>query len=77
MATAIHPKRSNPVGYRFHPTDQELVGHFLNRKILYPDDEKMPIAELKVCDFEPWDLSGNNSYLLQFPPLVSDIVSYL
>ncbi|KAJ9188603.1 hypothetical protein P3X46_003944 [Hevea brasiliensis] len=60
MATKIQPKRSNPVGYRFHPTDQELVGHFLNRKILNPDDEKMPIAELKVCDFEPWELSDKS-----------------
>ncbi|XP_050238343.1 NAC domain-containing protein 83-like [Mercurialis annua] len=44
------------VGYRFHPTDEELVGHFLMRKLLGYNDEDVPIPEIKVCNFEPWDL---------------------
>ncbi|EEF47091.1 protein NTM1-like 9 isoform X1 [Ricinus communis] len=48
------------VGYRFHPTDAELVGHFLNRRNLGRGNDDMPIAEVKVCDFEPWDLPDHS-----------------
>lgn len=47
-----------PVGYRFHPNDAELAGHFLKKKLLDLDSENMPIAEVKVCDFVPWELPG-------------------
>ncbi|KDP28392.1 hypothetical protein JCGZ_14163 [Jatropha curcas] len=50
---------SKPIGYRFHPTDEELVAHFLNLKIS-DHNLDLPIAEVKVCDFEPWDLPGQS-----------------
>ncbi|XP_065859993.1 NAC domain-containing protein 96-like isoform X2 [Euphorbia lathyris] len=57
MERRAPPKPSiPPVGYRFHPNDAELVGHFLKKKILDSGSENMPIAEVKVCDFEPWVL---------------------
>lgn len=51
---------SLPVGYRFHPTHEELVGHYLNHKLLGDDDSKVNniIAEVDICKFEPWDLPG-------------------
>ncbi|XP_061359229.1 NAC domain-containing protein 69-like [Gastrolobium bilobum] len=46
-----------PLGYRFKPTDEELVGHYLKYKLLgYDSRVQNVIAEVDVCKFEPWDL---------------------
>lgn len=43
-------------GFRFHPTDEELVGFYLRRKI-----EKRPISlelikHIDIYKYDPWDL---------------------
>lgn len=43
-------------GFRFHPTDEELVGFYLKRKI---QQRTLPIELIKQVDiykFDPWDL---------------------
>ncbi|KAJ8430359.1 hypothetical protein Cgig2_005405 [Carnegiea gigantea] len=43
-------------GFRFHPTDEELVGFYLKRKIL---QQPLPIELIKQVDiykYDPWDL---------------------
>ncbi|XP_011025323.1 PREDICTED: NAC domain-containing protein 69-like [Populus euphratica] len=45
------------VGYRFRPTDEELVSNYLKPKLLGDDlEDLLIIAEIKVCNHEPWDL---------------------
>ncbi|KAG2720689.1 hypothetical protein I3843_02G036400 [Carya illinoinensis] len=44
------------VGYRFHPTDEELVDHYLKLKRLGKDVHV--IAEVDVCKWEPSELPG-------------------
>lgn len=44
------------VGYRFHPTDEELVKHYLRLKILGKDFEVRIIPEVDVCKYEPYEL---------------------
>ncbi|WCJ43468.1 NAC domain containing protein 6 [Euphorbia peplus] len=57
MISCGSPSQSIPlVGYRFHPTDDELLTHFLQPKMLHSMDYQPPIPEVKVCDYEPWDL---------------------
>ncbi|KDP28391.1 hypothetical protein JCGZ_14162 [Jatropha curcas] len=46
------------VGFRFHPTDYELTNYFLRRKISGHGDNGMQIPDIKVCDYEPWDIPG-------------------
>ncbi|KAG0594734.1 hypothetical protein M758_UG104300 [Ceratodon purpureus] len=51
-----------PVGFRFHPTDEELVGFYLLRHITTPPpdprkDDLRIIRELDLYRHEPWDLS--------------------
>ncbi|KAF5451843.1 hypothetical protein F2P56_026908 [Juglans regia] len=44
------------VGFRFHPTDEELVDHYLRLKRLGKDSEVRAIAEVDICKWEPYDL---------------------
>ncbi|MED6106983.1 hypothetical protein PIB30_009831 [Stylosanthes scabra] len=50
-----------PPGFRFHPTDEELITHYLTQKVLQHDDENCFYATAIIgeADFnkcEPWDL---------------------
>ncbi|XP_030459095.1 NAC domain-containing protein 16-like isoform X2 [Syzygium oleosum] len=48
-----------PVGYRFHPTDEELVNYYLRRQILgYKDDPCIIPETPSVHKFDPWHLPG-------------------
>ncbi|GMI67179.1 hypothetical protein HRI_000387200 [Hibiscus trionum] len=47
-------------GFRFHPTDVELIMYYLKRKIL---GKKLPvnlIAEVDIYKYAPWDLSDKS-----------------
>ncbi|KAG6584010.1 NAC transcription factor 25, partial [Cucurbita argyrosperma subsp. sororia] len=45
-----------PPGFRFHPTDEELVVHYLKRKLSSSPLPAPIIAELDLYKFDPWDL---------------------
>lgn len=47
-----------PPGFRFHPTDEELVDYYLKRKINGRKIELEIIPEVDLYKFEPWDLPG-------------------
>lgn len=49
-------------GFRFHPTDVELVRYYLKRKVLGKKLLVDAIAELDIYKFEPSDLPGTHFY---------------
>ncbi|KAI4323285.1 hypothetical protein L6164_022903 [Bauhinia variegata] len=47
---------SLPPGFRFHPTDEELVAYYLERKLTGQTIELEIIPEVDLYKCEPWDL---------------------
>ncbi|KAK4365882.1 hypothetical protein RND71_013762 [Anisodus tanguticus] len=45
-----------PPGFRFHPTDEELVMHYLCRKCTSQPIAVPIVAEIDLYKFDPWDL---------------------
>lgn len=45
-----------PPGFRFHPTDEELVSYYLTKKVLDSRFTVHAIAEVDLNKCEPWDL---------------------
>ncbi|XP_071706328.1 NAC domain-containing protein 53-like [Rutidosis leptorrhynchoides] len=45
-------------GFRFHPTDEELVWYYLRRKICAKPFRIDAISDVEVYKVEPWDLPG-------------------
>lgn len=51
-----------PPGFRFHPTDEELVDYYLRKKVASRRIDLDVIKEIDLYKIEPWDLQGT-----QFP----------
>ncbi|KAL6962020.1 hypothetical protein U1Q18_036976 [Sarracenia purpurea var. burkii] len=47
-----------PPGFRFHPTDEELVGYYLRRKVNSLNIDLDVIADIDLYRMEPWDIQG-------------------
>ncbi|KAJ0550516.1 putative transcription factor NAM family [Helianthus annuus] len=45
-------------GFRFHPTDEELVRYYLRRKVCRKPFRFEAVSEVDVYKSEPWDLAG-------------------
>ncbi|KAL7595618.1 NAC domain-containing protein 82 [Lactuca sativa] len=48
-------------GFRFHPTDHELVMYYLKRKLLGKRIIVNAVAEVNIYEFSPWDLPDKSS----------------
>lgn len=51
-----------PPGFRFHPTDEELVNHYLCRKCASLPLAVPIIREIDLYKFDPWQLPGNLNF---------------
>ncbi|XP_030539334.1 NAC domain-containing protein 104 [Rhodamnia argentea] len=47
-----------PPGFRFYPTDEELVVHFLQRKAALLPCHPDVIPDLELYPYDPWELEG-------------------
>ena len=53
-----------PPGFRFHPTDEELVDYYLRKKVAARKIDLDVIKDVDLYKIEPWDLQGINLFLL-------------
>lgn len=49
-------KMNLPPGFRFHPTDEELISHYLYKKVTDQSFSARAIGEVDLNRSEPWDL---------------------
>ncbi|PRQ28860.1 putative transcription factor NAM family [Rosa chinensis] len=55
-----HPQL--PPGFRFHPTDEELVVHYLKKKAASAPLPVTIIAEVDLYKFDPWELPSKATF---------------
>lgn len=62
----INVQRSDEIlmpGFRFHPTDEELVSFYLRRKIQQKPISIELIRQLDIYKYDPWDLPSKKTPL--------------
>jgi hypothetical protein len=50
-----------PPGFRFHPTDEELVDYYLRKKVASTKIDLDVIKYVDLYKIEPWDLQGDRA----------------
>ncbi|KAF3489600.1 hypothetical protein F2Q69_00055451 [Brassica cretica] len=55
---------SLPPGFRFHPTDEELIDYYLKRKVEGLEIELEVIPVIDLYKFDPWELPGTKNILM-------------
>ncbi|KAF0921572.1 hypothetical protein E2562_009773 [Oryza meyeriana var. granulata] len=51
-----------PPGFRFHPTDEELIVHYLRNRAASSPCPVSIIADVDIYKFDPWDLPSKAAY---------------
>lgn len=59
-----------PPGFRFHPTDEEIIMHYLLNKVIDRRFVSKAIGEADLNKCEPWDLTSNSSFFNFFDSLI-------
>lgn len=67
MSTEDHANKEDnlPPGFRFHPTDEELITFYLMNKISDATFTGRAIADVDLNKCEPWELPGMHSIYLE------------
>ena len=65
-AMGAPPPTSLAPGFRFHPTDEELVRYYLRRKVCGMPFRFEDISEIDVYKSEPWELDGMKRFNFYF-----------
>ncbi|CAN4104156.1 unnamed protein product [Withania somnifera] len=61
-SSGSHQQPQLPPGFRFHPTDEELVVHYLKKKIASVPIPVSIIAEVDLYKFDPWELPAKATF---------------
>lgn len=64
-----------PPGFRFHPTDEELITYYLTRKVSDTSFTSKAVVDVDINKCEPWDLPGSLISFLNLL-LISNLYMY-
>ncbi|MQM04583.1 hypothetical protein Taro_037390 [Colocasia esculenta] len=64
----VYEQLELPPGFRFHPTDEELVTYYLSRKVADHCFSAGVIGEVELNTCEPWDLPCEHKLINYAPP---------
>lgn len=64
MAHAPALDRELPPGFRFHPTDEEIITHYLRPKVIDHGFTARAVGEVDLNKCEPWDLPSKDNIKL-------------
>ena len=69
-------EESLPPGFRFHPTDEELITCYLTRKVSDISFTSKAVVDVDLNKCEPWDLPGTSCFIIFaifFPACLKDL----
>ncbi|XVE77334.1 hypothetical protein DITRI_Ditri13aG0054100 [Diplodiscus trichospermus] len=56
MSISVNGQSQVPPGFRFHPTEEELLQYYLRKKVLYEKIDLDVIRDVDLNKLEPWDI---------------------
>lgn len=65
-----------PPGFRFHPTDEELIVYYLRNQALSQPCPAPIIPELNIYKYDPWELPGSPPSPIIIPPISTDLIDF-
>lgn len=60
MNLSVNGQSKVPPGFRFHPTEEELLQYYLKKKISFQEIDLDVIRDIDLNKLEPWDIQGNS-----------------
>ncbi|KAJ6940618.1 hypothetical protein NC651_006679 [Populus alba x Populus x berolinensis] len=56
MSISVNGQSQVPPGFRFHPTEEELLDYYLRKKVSYEKIDLEVIRDVDLNKLEPWDI---------------------
>lgn len=64
MSISVNGESQVPPGFRFHPTEEELLQYYLRKKVLLEKIDLDVILDVDLNKLEPWDIQGINFQII-------------
>jgi hypothetical protein len=58
MSISVNGQSVVPPGFRFHPTEEELLTYYLRKKVASERIDLDVIRDVDLNKLEPWDIQG-------------------
>lgn len=66
MTLSVNGHSQVPPGFRFHPTEEELLHYYLRKKVAFQKIDLDVIRDVDLNKLEPWDIQGFSFLYLEF-----------
>lgn len=76
MTLSVNGNSQVPPGFRFHPTEEELLHYYLRKKVAFQKIDLDVIRDVDLNKLEPWDIQGLFCYTIFFSNFVCLCVGF-